>query len=156
MSAGCTSSRVDGFCMSWVHQDRHLETARHLLRGMQPITHLFLTLYSASPLFSPGEIRLFADCYSTQHALFSPLIQGWTKEMSPFKSSSSQCSQAKWPAIAQPISQFRKVLAQFSQLSAISLAQPCKVHTLQFWTKKNDQADWPYKWVIFTLVIIVA
>ena len=42
-----------------------------------------------------------------------------------FENSSPQCGQAKWPANANAISQFRKVLSQFSQFSAISFAQPC-------------------------------
>ena len=42
-----------------------------------------------------------------------------------FKNSRPYCCHTMGPAMHSPIGHFRKVLAQFSQLSAISFAQPC-------------------------------
>ena len=42
-----------------------------------------------------------------------------------FKNSRPYCCHTMGPAMHSPIGHFRKVLAQFSQLRAISFAQPC-------------------------------
>ena len=47
------------------------------------------------------------------------------KKCTLFKNSRPHCCHASGPAMDSPISRFRKVPPQFSQLSAISFAQPC-------------------------------
>ena len=55
-------------------------------------------------------------------------LQGRAKERSPVYKFPPQCCQAIWPTNAQPISQFWKVEAQFSELSAISYNPMYIVH----------------------------
>ena len=48
-----------------------------------------------------------------------------------FKNSRPHCCHASGPAMDSPIGPFRKVPPQFSQLSAISFAQPCTTYARQ-------------------------
>ena len=60
-----------------------------------------------------------------------------------FKNSRPYCCHAMGPAMDSPISRFWKVLAQFSQLSAISFAQPCTL--LQRTRKQKHSLPRPVK-----------
>ena len=55
-----------------------------------------------------------------------PMYRVVQKNCPLFKNSRPYCCHTMGPALHSPIGHFRKVLAQFSQLSAISFAQPCR------------------------------